>query len=372
VPGDDQFGAARLPVERDIECQWERDDPWDRDDMRMTCRGWVVRLACAPLWAAILLLGPCASATGLLTASAKAVDPNPDIEALKGLFRRPTPPAAVIAPDLAALGARLFRDRRLSSDHRLSCASCHVPELGFIDGRRTARGLRGRVLTRNTPALWNLAPATAFYWDARVTTLDAQVQDAIEREGEMDATLEAAARWLARDPTIARDFQRAGLRLEPGAIRTAIAAYQRTLISPATRFDRWIEGDPTALGEREVAGFRVFTGPGRCIACHGGWRFTDDRLHDIGLPTRGRIAPDGSRRRDFKTPSLREARWTQPYFHDGRARSLTRVVAHYTDGVQARPTLAPILRTPIRLTRRERADLVTFLRTLSGERRPRG
>lgn len=294
-----------------------------------------------------------------------------DLEALKRLFRRPVAVAPADSPDLIALGARLFREPRLSSDHKLSCASCHVPERGFTDGRRTASGKRGRTLPRNTPALWNLAQARALYWDARVPTLEAQVEDAVERDAEMDSTLAAAARWLALDPTYPRQFQRASLAFDGPAIATSIAAYQRSIASPPTRFDRWVEGDATALSRREVDGFRVFTGPGRCVACHGGWRFTDDRLHDIGLPTRGRIAPDGSRRVDWKTPSLREARWTAPYFHDGRARSLERVVAYYAGRPPRRPTLAPIMRTPISLSRRERADLVAFVMTLSSGTRPR-
>lgn len=302
---------------------------------------------------------------------------DPDrLQALKQVFRRP--PAPTVNADEAALGAALFNDVRLSADHRMSCATCHDPARGFTDGRTRARGNAGRSLQRNTPALWNLATATAFYWDARVSTLEAQAKDAIEREHELDSTLEAAARWLAAAPGQAAAFMRVYDRgpLEvPANITRAIAAYQRTLVSPPTRFDRWIDGDGDALSEAEVAGFRIFTGKGRCLACHGGWRFTDDLVHDIGLPSRdrGAAAISGKSRaeRTFKTPSLREALWSAPYMHDGSLRTLDDVVAHYAGRLQRRPSLASELAQPIRLAARERANLVAFLKTLSSADRPR-
>ena len=125
----------------------------------------------------------------------------------------------------------------------------------------------------------------------------------------------------------------------------------------------------------EIAGFRLFAGKARCLACHGGWRFTDDDFHDIGLrsPDRGRSALAGSQTagRAFKTPSLRESSWTAPYMHDGSLPTFEAVIAHYTDRLERRPTLAPELRTPIVLTAQERSDLAAFLRTLSSETLPR-
>lgn len=299
-----------------------------------------------------------------------------DLARLKQLFRRPPDEVSQVPLPVLALGARLFREPMLSADHRMSCATCHIPERGFVDGRRTALGNRGRALARNTPALWNLAPARAFYWDGRVTTLEAQVKDAIEREHEMDSTLEAAVHWLGRDSRYVAAFERAGRRLDGAALVDAIAAYQRTLVSPQTRFDRWVAGDEGALDPGEKAGFAVFTGKGRCLACHGGWRFTDDGFHDIGLRSKDRgraaISPGPTGERTFKTPSLREARWTGPYMHDGSLRSLSEVVAHYAGRLQPRPSLAPELRQPLDLNAQERRDLVAFLRTLSSETRPVG
>jgi cytochrome c peroxidase len=298
---------------------------------------------------------------------------------LRPVFRRPTEPAPGSGNrDEIALGARLFAEQKLSSDHKMSCATCHDPDRAFTDGRVTARGNKGQALPRNTPPLWNLAWQKRFYWDARADRLEAQVKDAIEREGEMDGTLQAAALWLSQDPSYVADFQRvyrADVLQQPALITKAIAAYERTLVSPQTRFDRWAAGDDRALGPEELAGFRIFTGKGRCLACHGGWRFTDDDVHDIGLssPDRGAAALPGSSAagRAFKTPSLREIDWSGPYMHDGSLTTLDAVLDHYTRRLDRRASLAPELRAPLTLTQPERRDLIAFLRTLSSERRPR-
>jgi cytochrome c peroxidase len=300
------------------------------------------------------------------------------LDALKPVFRRPAASnQANTSTDIVALGTRLFAEKKLSADHRMSCATCHDPAQSFADGRRKARGNKGQDLPRNTPALWNLAGATAFYWDGRSPTLEAQIKDAIERDGEMDATLEAAVVWLRRDPTYVAQFNQAFQRtdaLSNDTILAALAAYERTLVSPETRFDRWLGGDFYAFSERELSGFRLFTGKARCLACHGGWRFTDDRFHDIGLrsrdPGRQVVAPDGPERA-FKTPSLREAVWSAPYMHDGSLKTLEDVVAHYAGNLENRASLAPELKRGIVLSESERADLVAFLKTLSSERMPR-
>src|SRR5262249_199752 len=147
------------------------------------------------------------------------------------------------------------------------------------------------------------------------------------------------------------------------------AAYVRSLVSPPTRFDAWIEGDAGALRGAEIRGFRLFTGKAGCVLCHAGWRFTDDRFHDIGLrgkdPGRS-VVPGGTPGlRAFKPPSLRELAHTAPYMHDGSLPTLAAVVAHYAGGFVARPGLAPNINRTLRLSAQEKADLVAFLLTLS-------
>jgi cytochrome c peroxidase len=299
------------------------------------------------------------------------------LDQLRALFRRPqpSPQPTGFEAEQVALGARLFRETALSANQNMSCATCHDPARGFVDGRRRARGNAGQDLPRNTPALWNLSSARAFYWDGRSPTLEAQIKDAIERQGEMAGALDTGVQRLSRDASYAAAF----LQAFPGAtaltgdnVLTAIAAYERTLISPLTRFDLWVAGEPDALTKRELAGLQVFTGKGRCLACHGGWRFTDDGFHDIGLRSadRGRSGLVGGSGRLFKTPSLRELVWSAPYMHDGSLRTLNDVVAHYAGKLERRGSVAPELKRRIDLSRSERRDLVAFLKTLSSETLP--
>jgi cytochrome c peroxidase len=154
----------------------------------------------------------------------------------------------------------------------------------------------------------------------------------------------------------------------------ALASYVRSLVSPPTRFDAWAEGDAQALRAGELRGFRLFTGKAGCVLCHVGWRFTDDRFHDIGLPSsdagRGAVPGGTPGLMAFKTPGLRELTHTAPYMHDGSLPTLDTVVRHYSGGFVARPSLAPHLNRELKLTARERVDLVAFLRTLSSEKGP--
>jgi cytochrome c peroxidase len=297
----------------------------------------------------------------------------------RALFRRPATPTPAPAdnPSTAAriaLGARLFADPRLSGGRSRTCASCHLPELAFTDARPRALGLGGAPLRRNTPSLWNLAWSTHYFWDGRAPSLEVQVQMPIEAADEMAGHWPAIVARLEADTDLVSQF-RAAFGSEPAVSRDtiakALAAYVRSLVSPATRFDAWIAGDATALSAAEIRGFRLFTGKAGCVLCHVGWRFTDDRFHDIGLPGddpgRGAVAGGTPGLGAFKTPSLRELARTAPYMHDGSLPTLTAVVAHYAGGFVSRPGLAPHISRDLRLSAQEKADLVAFLLTLSTE-----
>lgn len=308
------------------------------------------------------------------------------IDALKLVFRRPdgAPPGSVSGSSGAArvgLGRRLFFDPRLSVDGTMSCATCHAPGRGFGDGRALARGRDGTTLQRNTPALWNLAWATRLFWDGRSATLEEQARVPLEHPNELALGVEGAVARLATLPAYRAAFARAFPQSTDTAspaptfpvtgdrLLAAIAAYERTLVSPRTRFDRWIDGDAGALTAVEIEGFRLFAGKARCLACHGGWRFTDERFHDIGLrspdPGRGALPGLAGETRRFKTPSLRELARSAPYMHDGSLPDLDAVVSHYAGALDRRASLADELKRDTALTTAERARLVAFLRTLS-------
>jgi cytochrome c peroxidase len=204
------------------------------------------------------------------------------------------------------------------------------------------------------------------------------VRAPIEAPDEMGGDWPAILVRLEADAGLAQRF-RAIFGGEPPisqeTVVKALAAYVRSLVSPPTRFDAWIAGDARALGAAEVRGFRLFTGKAGCVLCHAGWRFTDDRFHDIGLPGtdpgRGAVPGGTPGLGAFKTPSLRELAHTAPYMHDGSLPTLAAVLAHYTGGFVRRPSLAPNMNRELRLSTREKADLIAFLRTLSSEKAPR-
>jgi cytochrome c peroxidase len=279
-----------------------------------------------------------------------------------------------------ALGRQLFDDVRLSGSNGIACSSCHQPELSFSDGMPRRVGLAGEPLARRTPPLWNLAWGLTFFWDGRAASLEDQVHFPVENRHEMGGDLAQTAIELARDAVIHVRFAAAfpdDPAVTPANIAKALAAYERTLVSPETRFDQWVKGDDTALNAGEHTGLMLFVGKAGCVACHTGWRLTDEAFHDIGLastgPDRGRGAVLNLPAVDhaFKTPSLRERVWTAPYMHDGSLDSLDDVVAHYADRAQKRPTLSGDLKPTLGLTEDERAQLVAFLATLSSEDPPR-
>ncbi|MEZ5844596.1 MAG: cytochrome c peroxidase [Hyphomicrobiaceae bacterium] len=280
------------------------------------------------------------------------------------LVRPPGSDAGVVSgpsPARAALGALLFADPRLSGPGDRSCASCHVPDRGFTDGLPRARGRAGP-LARNTPTLWNVGDARRLNWDGGERDLAHHARRPIENREEMAGSLAIAAGRLAADAAMRERFAAAfpaAPTVAPGDIPVALAAYLGTLASPQTRFDRWAAGDDNALTGVEQEGLLLFVGRARCATCHAGWRFTDDRLHDIGRPAAaGRLV-------EVKTPTLRELRATAPYMHDGTLATLEAVVHHYSEGVVTRGTLSPNIARGLRLSDREIAALVAFLATLS-------
>jgi cytochrome c peroxidase len=313
--------------------------------------------------------------------AAAAAATGDDLAALKASFRRPEgvpfPADNPFSEAKRALGETLFHDKRLSIDESLSCASCHERGKGFADGKAQGRGVPGRPLKRHTPTLWNLAWSAPVFWDGRARSLEEQVAGPIESPDEMAQPIISVVSRLAADAAMARAFAAAfpeTPQVNALNLAKALATYERTFVSPSTRFDRWIAGDPQALTAGEVAGFRLFTGKAGCVKCHSGFAFTDYAFHDIGLPSedrgRGAVLRLPVAEHAFKTPGLREIGRSAPYMHDGSLATLADVIRHYERGVVERPTLSKDLTRKLKLTEAERADLIAFLGTLTSKDDP--
>jgi cytochrome c peroxidase len=296
------------------------------------------------------------------------------------IFARPVEVPAPSDPsstEKIALGHDLFRDARLSGDGARSCASCHDPAKGYTNGKPKGEGLGGVALPRNVPAIYNLAWSKQFFWDGRALSLEAQARFPLLAPDELASDFPLMIARLTRDPQMRERFMRAfpeQAEISEKTILASIASYERTLVSPPSRFDRWVAGDDEALTETESEGFDLFVGKAGCVACHGGWRFTDDAFHDIGLkgvdPGRGAVEGGVPGLAQFKTPSLRELTYTAPYMHDGSLPDLRTVVDHYAGGVVQRSSLDANVVRDLILTEDEKMDLISFLRTLSTDAGP--
>jgi cytochrome c peroxidase len=281
----------------------------------------------------------------------------------------PVPEDNPLTEERIEVGRRLFHDRRLSRDQSLACASCHDPKRAFSTAKPLSVGVFGRQGRRNVPTLINRGYGKVFFWDGRVRTLEEQVLRPIQDPDEMDLTLAAAS-------------ARVGLTV--GDVSRALASYVRSILSGNAPFDRYVNGDRRALSAEQQRGLEVFRSKGRCIACHVGPNFTDERLHNTGIAWRpsggpgaagryldeGRFAVSGKEddRGRFKTPTLRDVERTSPYMHDGSKATLEEVVNFYDDGGRANPNLDLEIR-PLGLTVEEKRALVSFLRSLSGRLR---
>jgi cytochrome c peroxidase len=347
----------------------------------MQKRAKAVGVAAAGMIAGYALVALAIGSAGPVQGQSAPVPPTSEA-ALKASFARPAyvphPANNPPTPAKIALGKRIFEDPQLSANGRVSCASCHDARLSFTDGEALGKGVSGKRLARHSPTLWNAAFSPLLFWDGRATSLEDQAKFPVSHPDEMGASLEAGAERLATDESyrtaFATVFPDAKGAITAELMARAIAAYERTLVSPPTFFDAWIAGDAKALGASEQRGFAIFTGKGKCSVCHSGFALTDHSFYDIGLPTddegRGKILDLAGTRHAFKTPTLRELAWTAPYMHDGSLATLEDVVRFYEAGGVDRPSKAGDLPKALQLTDTERQDLIAFLEALSSDAPP--
>jgi cytochrome c peroxidase len=289
----------------------------------------------------------------------------------------PIPADNPITPAKVELGRQLFFDPRLSVDGTVSCATCHNPVMGFTDGRPSSMGVRGQVGGRSAPSVINLAYAqNGVFWDGRAKSLEDQAKGPIANPIEMANTHEVLVQRLNTIPGYRDQFQlvfgSADITIDN--VAKAIAAFERTVISGNSPWDRFMKGDATALSDSAKRGWDLFQKKANCIACHAGFNLTDNGYHNLGVgfdksnPDLGRYAVTKAEedRGRFKTPTLREITYTAPYMHDGSARTLEEVIDLYNKGGIKNPQLDPEMK-PLNLSNQEKADLVAFLRSLNGE-----
>lgn len=278
------------------------------------------------------------------------------------------------------LGEKLFFDTRLSGNGTMSCATCHVPALGFSDPNQFSTGIGGEKGNRNAMPLFNLAWTHMFFWDGRVHSLEAQAHDPVVNPIEMHADWNIVAAKLQNDAMYPILFYRAfgsGI-IDSMAVTKAIAQYERSLLSFSSKFDRfYYDKDSSVFSESELRGYSIFMTKANCFLCHNAPQFTDFHFSNNGLDIvlndngLGAITNNKEDNGKFKIPSLRNIALTAPYMHDGRFKTLEEVVDFYNSGVKAAsPNLDPhmnfpFVRTPNFLNDNEKKDLVQFLKTLT-------
>ncbi|MFQ5668257.1 MAG: cytochrome-c peroxidase [Candidatus Binatia bacterium] len=275
------------------------------------------------------------------------------------------------------LGKFLYFDTRLSKDGTISCASCHIPFHGFTDPHRTSAGVGGKLGGRNSPTVINRLFSAEQFWDGRAQDLEAQVHGPLTNPVEMAMPSQAAvAKRVKAVKGYPLLFKKAfgDFKIDMSRIAKAIAAYERTVVSGNSPYDRYQAGDKGALSASAVRGMELFNGKANCKACHTGFNFTDETYQNIGVgmdkpkPDLGRftVTKNNEDRGKFKTPTLRNVALTAPYMHDGSDNTLMDVIEFYDAGGIRNPHLSKEIK-PLHLTARQKRDLVVFLESLTGD-----
>lgn len=248
-------------------------------------------------------------------------------------------------PQQIDLGRILFFDPALSKDGSMSCASCHQPDKGFSDGLGRSKGFEGRELTRSAPSLWNVAFLDKFYWDARASTLEEQAVGPLFDANEMANSPEQLLKTLNENSDYLALFKQtypSHKQIDLEQVVTSLTAFQSSLISLNSRYDRYAHGYHEALNENEVAGLNVFRSfVARCAECHQPPLFTNNQVAVIGVPEKeGEPLDIGAQktynaaklRGGFKVPTLRNIVKTKPYMHAGNFDGLRESVEFYNKG----------------------------------------
>jgi len=270
-----------------------------------------------------------------------------------------------------ALGERLFKDPGLSGDGSISCAHCHNLDTGGVDLLKHSRGIGGREGIINTPTVFNSGFNFRQFWNGRAESLEDQIDEPLQNPSEMNATWQQVITSISKDSYYRSDFSAIySDGIQPKNVKDAIATFERSLVTPNSRFDRFLRGDKSALSYKEQAGYRLFKQLG-CISCHQGINIGGNMYQKLGVmedyfAARGHlteadmgrysVTKNEKDRHFFKVPSLRNVALTPPYFHDGSAKKLEDAVK-----VMARFQLGE------KVDDDDVSNIVAFLGSLTGE-----
>ncbi len=295
------------------------------------------------------------------------------------------PPESPLLAERVALGKLLFFDKRLSSNGLVSCASCHMPGRSFADNLIKARALDGTSLPRNTPTIFNRAFSDLQFFDGRAPDLEAQALAPFANPLEMNSSVKAVIAKLQSLKGYVAMFNRvygapetnlifpALIPIRPETVANALATFERTVFSGNSRVDQFEAG--LISDDQLRVGRALFNGKARCVSCHSGSNYSDERFHNTGFFVetaaqpidRGRVKITGQAQDygAFKTPTLRDIKFTAPYMHNGSIWNLARVVELYNQGglPSARKDFDM---KPLGLTPSEVQSLVYFLENLTG------
>lgn len=289
---------------------------------------------------------------------------------------------SAFADDRAELGKLLFFDTRLSPDKTISCATCHDPRKGWTDQVPVSIGFGNRKGKRNSLTILNAVlyysgqGKQTLFWDGRATSLEEQALHPIINPDEMGSSPEHVVKTLSAiqgyRPYFKRAFGDEGVDID--RVAKAIAAFEKTLVSMNAPYDRYEAGETTAVSTEALAGFKLFIGKATCTACHSASVFSDMDFHNIGVgqdkkpPDLGRfeVSKEDRGRGAYRTPTLRNLRFTAPYMHDGSIKTLEEVIDFYDRGGVENEWLDPDIQ-PLFLTAPEKRQLLAFMAALNAD-----
>lgn len=276
-----------------------------------------------------------------------------------------------ITMDRFVLGRKLFYDPLLSSDGTISCASCHSQTHGFSDHNTAfSAGVGGALGVRNSPTIINMAWNSSFMWDGGVNHIETFSLAPITNPVEMNETMVNVIAKLNASATYKDLFKKAygGSEITDQMLFRALGQFMGMLISDDAKYDKYRRGE-VALTADESAGLSLFQQ--KCASCHTEPLFTDKSFRNNGIDEsfadlgRALITQNASDEGKFKVPTLRNVEITYPYMHDGRFFTLSQVLDHYRTGIKNSATLDPSLAGGISITDTEKAQIITFLKTLT-------